>query len=92
MKPIKSNTGGELRTPTTPMKTKEITIRVNAEFARIFESVSEEEKRKMEVLLSLKLGEVTRQKKPLEEVMSEISRKAQERGLTPEILDSLLND
>lgn len=74
------------------METKEITIRVNAEFARIFEAVSEEKRRKMEVLLSLKLGEVTRQKKPLEELMSEISRKAQARGLTPEILDSLLNE
>ncbi len=74
------------------METKEITIRVNAEFAHVFETVSEEERRKMEALLSLKLGEVMRQKQPLEEIMSEISRKAQERGLTPEILDSLLNE
>ncbi len=29
-------------------------------------------------------------KRPLEEVMSEISRNAQSRGLTPEILDSIL--
>ncbi len=74
------------------VKTKTITIRVNAEAARIFETASEEQRRKVEALLSLKLTEVTRQNKTLEEVMSEISHKAQERGLTPEILDSILNE
>ena len=73
------------------MEIKEITIRVNAKFPRIFEVVSEEQRRKIKALLSLKLGELTLPKKPLEELMSEISRKAQERGLTPEILDLLLN-
>ncbi|MBE9190026.1 hypothetical protein IQ230_06555 [Gloeocapsopsis crepidinum LEGE 06123] len=74
------------------METKTITIRVNAEVARIFEEASEEECRKMEALLSLKLGNATRSKKTLEEVMSEISRNAQARGLTPEVLESILND
>ncbi|WP_228054643.1 hypothetical protein [Gloeocapsopsis crepidinum] len=46
----------------------------------------------MEALLSLKLGNATRSKKTLEEVMSEISRNAQARGLTPEVLESILND
>jgi len=74
------------------MEIKEITIRVDAEFPRVFEAVSEEQRHKVEALLSLKLGELTLPKKPLEELMSEINRKAQERGLTPEILDSLLNE
>ncbi|YCO48051.1 hypothetical protein KV190_11275 [Thermosynechococcus sp. FA-CM-4201] len=74
------------------METKTITIRVNAEAARIFEAPSEEERRKLEALLSLKLSDVTRPKRPLEEVMSDISRQAQERGLTPEILKSILNE
>ena len=74
------------------METKTITIRVNAEAARIFESVSEEERRKLEALLSVKLSEATRQKRSLEEVMSDISQKAQARGLTSEILDSILNE
>ncbi|UBF25964.1 hypothetical protein K9N68_31245 [Kovacikia minuta CCNUW1] len=69
------------------METKTITIRVNAEVARIFEEVSEEQRRKIEALFSLKLGDATRSKRPLEEVMSVISRNAQARGLTPEILD-----
>jgi hypothetical protein len=74
------------------MKKKEITIRVNAEFAPVFEEVSEEKRHKMEALLNLKLGEVMRQKPPLEEIMSEISGKAQERGLTSKALDFLLNE
>jgi hypothetical protein len=43
-------------------------------------------------LLSLKLSEVTRAKRPPEVIMREMSRKAQERGLTPEILESILNE
>jgi hypothetical protein len=68
------------------MKTKPITIRVNMEAAHIFETATEEQKRKIEALLSLKLTEVTREKKTLEEVMSNISQKAQERGLTPFVM------
>ncbi len=70
------------------MEIKTITIRVNAEVARAFEAASKEQRRKLEALLSLKLGDVTRCKRPLEEVMSDISRNVQERGLTPEILNS----
>ena len=72
------------------MQTKMIAIRVNAEVAKIFEAASEEQRRKLEALLSLKLSDATRNKRPLEEVMSEISQNAQARGLTPEILDSIL--
>lgn len=72
------------------MQTQTIAIGVNAEVARIFEAASEEERRKLEALLSITLSDVTRCKKPLEQVMSEISRNAQARGLTPEILDSIL--
>jgi len=74
------------------MKTKSITVNVDAEAARIFEMAPSEEKQKIEALISLKLTQITRDKKSLEEVMSEISNKAQKRGLTPEILDSILND
>jgi hypothetical protein len=74
------------------METKSITIRVSAEVARIFEAAPEEQRRKLEALLSLKLSDATRSKRPLEEVMSNISRNAQARGLTPEILDSSLDE
>lgn len=74
------------------METRPLTIHVNVEAARIFEALPEEEQHKLEVLLSLKLSEATRQKRVLEDVMTGISDKAQSRGLTPEILDSLLHE
>jgi vacuolar-type H+-ATPase subunit E/Vma4 len=74
------------------METKAITIRVSAEVARIFEAASEEQRHKLEALLSIKLSDVTRSKRSLEEIMSEVSHNARDRGLTPEILDSLLNE
>lgn len=74
------------------MKTKAITIHVAADAAELFETVPEEQQRKLEALLSLKLSEIAGRNRPLEQVMSEISRHAAARGLTPEALDSILND
>lgn len=74
------------------METREIKIRVNVEAARVFETVSEEQRRKIELLLSLKLSDMTNQKRSLENIMSDISQKAKERGLTPKILDYILNE
>jgi hypothetical protein len=74
------------------METRTITIRVSPEAARVYNSATAEQQRKLEVLLSLKLTEVARTPRPLEEIMDEISRKAQARGLTPEILESLLDE
>ena len=74
------------------MTTKPITIHVSPEAAHTYEAASAEERRKLDALLSLKLTETTRNERPLEEIMSDISREAQERGLTPEILESLLNE
>jgi hypothetical protein len=74
------------------METQRITIRVSPEAARVYNAATAEEQRKLDLLLSLKLTEVARAPRPLEEVMDEISRKAQARGLTPEILESLLHE
>ena len=74
------------------METKTIQIRVSPEAAQAYETASREEQRKLDVLLSLKLSEVGRAKRPLEVIMSEISHKAQQRGMTPEILESILNE
>jgi len=74
------------------METQAITIRVSPEAARVYNTATAEQQRKLEVLLSLKLTEVARTPRALEDVMDEISRKAQARGLTPEILESLLDE
>ena len=76
----------------TMMETRTITIRVSPEAASTYETAPAERKRKLDALLSLKLTEVARARRPLEEIMSEISRKAKERGLTPEALESILDD
>jgi len=69
-----------------------ISIQVSSEAAKAYRKASEPERKKMELLLSLRLLEVSRARKPLQDVMREISRSAQERGLTPEILDDLLKE
>ncbi len=74
------------------METRTITIRVSPEAASTYETAPAEHQRKLDALLSLKLIEVARARRPLEEIMSEISRKARERGLTAEILESILDD
>jgi hypothetical protein len=77
------------------MKTKEITIQVEAEAADIYQSSSEEKKRKLDALLSSRLRAVTSRRiseKPLEDVMHEIGRKASARGLTRAKLDEILNE
>ena len=58
-----------------------IRIRVSPEAAQTYESAPNEQQRKLDALLSLKLSEVNRGKRSLEEIMSHISRKAQQRGI-----------
>ena len=77
------------------METKTINLRVSADAAEVYESASAEEKRKLEALVSSRLREAARHREcgqTLEEIMSELSRNAQERGLTPEKLDDILDE
>ncbi len=72
-------------------RTSRITIPVDGDTARFYERASSEEKKKLRVLLSLWIREFAASPHPLNVLMDEISDKAQARGLTPEILESLLN-
>jgi hypothetical protein len=75
------------------MATTTITIQVETEAAKAFAAASPEEQRKIQLLLSLRLEDLTTpQGKSLQAVMDEIGANAAARGLTPEILDSLLHD
>ncbi len=69
-----------------------ITIPLDTQTARIYTSAPAEDQRKVRLLLSLWLQEFASTPRPIQEVMDEISEKAQARGLTPEILESLLNE
>ena len=75
------------------MATEAITIQVDSEAARVFKAAPAEEQKKMEALLSLWLKEIaTADTRPLKEVMDEIGQEATRRGMTPETLESILND
>ena len=74
------------------MDTEVINIRVDAETAKTFKSLSEEDRRKIEALLSIRLSDVSRNAESLDAVMKEIADKAKARGLNPEILKSLLDE
>ena len=75
------------------MGTANITIEVDESAARAFAEASPSERRKLQLLLSLRLQELTDPSgKTLQSVMDEVSKKAEARGLTPEILETLLRD
>ncbi len=68
-----------------------ITLPLDTQTARLYTNASSEDKKKLRLLLSLWMREFAASPRPLKVVMDEISEKAQARGLTPEILESLLN-
>ena len=75
------------------METTPITIEVDAAAAKIYAAATPEEQRGIQVLLSLRLQDLTDgPARPLREVIDEMSRRAAGRGLTPEILESILQD
>lgn len=74
------------------METQEIRIRVSPQAANTYQSASEEERSKLDLLLSLRLSEIGRSSRSLKEIMHETSREAQAQGLTEEILREILNE
>jgi hypothetical protein len=75
------------------MSTATISIEVDSETARAFALAPDEEKRKIQILLDLRLRELTTPPgKSLKDIMNEIGANAEARGLTPEILESLLHE
>jgi hypothetical protein len=70
-----------------------ISLEVDPETARAFAAASDEDRRKLQLLLSLRLRELTsRPARPLREVMDDIGSYAESQGLTPEVLASLMHD
>lgn len=68
-----------------------IIIPLDPQTARAYDSTAPEEKRKIQALLSLWLRELAAGEHPsLQQVLDEAGRKAKARGLTAEMLDSLL--
>ncbi|MBS1842548.1 MAG: hypothetical protein JST77_17090 [Acidobacteria bacterium] len=68
-----------------------ITIPLDPQTAQAYNSASPQEKRKLQALLSLRLRELASGEYPsLQKTLDELARKAKDRGLTAEILASLL--
>jgi hypothetical protein len=74
------------------VRTREITIRVDEEAAEAYAASSSEERAKIDLLLGLRLRQVTGASAPLERVMREVSDAVRERGLTEEGLDEMLRE
>jgi hypothetical protein len=73
------------------MTMQEITIHVTPDAAATYLAASEEDRRKLDVLLSLRLSEAAGWNRSLRDVIREASQEAQAKGLTPEILQEILN-
>jgi hypothetical protein len=74
------------------MAAEEITIQVDADAARAYRAASGKQKQQLDLLLDLRLREALHAGGSLEQLMRDISRKAQERGLTADILESILHE
>jgi hypothetical protein len=70
-----------------------ITIPVDADTARVYREASAEDQKKIQILLRLRLRELAELPgSSLREIMDRIGAKAEARGLTSEILETLLRD
>ncbi len=75
------------------MGTVTISIQVDEEIAKAYAAVSPEEQHKIDLLLRLRLQDLTlSSQRSLKAVMDEIGQQAEARSLTPELLESLLDD
>ena len=75
------------------MASESITIALDPEAARAYDAAPPEDKKKMQALLSLWLKDlVTAEPAALKQIMDDLGRKARARGLTSEVLATLLKD
>lgn len=73
------------------MTLQEITIRVDPIAAAVYMAAPEAERRKLDAILSLRLNEAARKDRPLLDIIRDASQEAAANGLTPEILQEILD-
>lgn len=71
--------------------TSTVNIPLDTDVAQLYSQASADVQKKSQLLLNLWLRNFILAPRPLEAIMDEISQKAQERGLTPDVLEFLLN-
>ena len=82
-----------MRSALIMQNSKEITFKVSGKVAQAYQEATEKEKEYMNTLVSLFLEQEMKEEiDSLGTLMDEISEKAVSRGLTPEILESILNE
>jgi hypothetical protein len=69
-----------------------ITIPLDADTAKLYHQMPADLREKVVLLLSLQLRDLIAESRPLQAIMDEISQRAEARGLTPEVLASLLSE
>lgn len=69
-----------------------ITIPVDAETAKAYQAISEDKKRKIAAFLNFQLRKALKPRESLQESMNKLGQEAQANGLTPEILQKILDD
>ena len=69
-----------------------ITVSVDPDVAEVYRSASDDDRSKLDLLVNLRLREATESTSSLRTLLQEISRDARRRGLTPEILQSILDE
>lgn len=74
------------------MTTTTINMKLDADTASIFTEAPTDDRNKLCVLWGVILREYKMAPTPLRKLMSELSAKVKARGLTPEELDSILNE
>jgi len=72
--------------------TDAITIPVDGETARLYQIATSEQKQKVQLLLNIWLKKATATISQHKQFLDTLSEKAESRGLTPEILNSILNE
>jgi hypothetical protein len=73
------------------MVTEPITLQIEVDAARAFRSASADEQEKLQTLMGVLLKQYAKtDATSLKRTMDEIGERAREKGLTPELLDSIL--
>ncbi|HCQ23438.1 MAG: hypothetical protein AN481_02545 [Aphanizomenon flos-aquae LD13] len=68
-----------------------ITIQVEPEIAKAYREAEPEKQQKIQIFINIMLQKAVSQK-PLLDIMEEASQQAIAKGMTPEILESILKD